>query len=110
MRPSTELKDDRLFRLEVVAWDRVVKERAWAVVTLHNVLGRIPAGQNYFVSREDALDYYLKVVVETPRASLDNRSPDPVPSIAQYTAWLKAENIYDPILNAGDTSRMDQLA
>lgn len=101
MRASKDLKDDRLFRLEIVRY-RGLKEREWIVATLHNVLGRIPAGQNHFASREDALDYYLKVVVETPRTSLGGRSPDPLPSIEQYTAWLKSEKLYDPILNLGD--------
>jgi hypothetical protein len=101
MHPSKVLKDDRVFRLEVVAWNRAVKGRAWVVVAIHNVIGRIPARQDYFATREDALDYYLKIVVETPRASLGDHSPDPLPSIEQYTAWLKSENIYDPVLNPG---------
>lgn len=101
MLPSKVLKDDRVFRLEVVAFDRTVKERAWAVVTIHNVLGRIPVRQDYFATREDALDYYLNIVVETPRVSLGDHSPDPLPSIEQYTAWLKSENLYDPVLNPG---------
>jgi hypothetical protein len=99
MHPSQVLEDDRVFRLEVVPWDPAVKERAWAVVTIHNVRGRIPARQDYFSTREDALEYYLKIVVETPRASLGDHSPDPLPSIEQYTAWLKTQNLHDPVLN-----------
>lgn len=102
MRPTKLLKDDRLFRLEIRTWSEL-KERSWAVITFHNLLfGYLPARQDYFASREDALAYYLKIVVETPRVSLDNHPPDPLPSIEKYTIWLKAENIYDPVLNPGD--------
>jgi hypothetical protein len=103
MRASKILMDDRLFRLEVVEWSGL-KDRPWAVATIHNLLGRIPAREDYFASREDALDYYLKVVVETPRVSFGGHPPDPVPSIEQYTAWLKSENLYDQVLNPCDLS------
>ena len=101
MRHWEVIQDDRLFRLEVSTHSDL-KDRPWAVITLHNVAGRIPTREDYFASREDALDYYLKIVVETPRVSLGSHSPDPPPSIEQYTAWLKSENLYDPVLNPGD--------
>ena len=101
MRVARALEDDRLYRLEVVAWGSP-KERPWAMVTLHNVYGRIPARQDYFATREEALEYSLQVVVETPRVSLGSTTPDPLPSIEEYTEWLKAENLHDQVLNAGD--------
>ena len=99
MRAPRVLEDDRLYRLEIVQWRSDLKGREWAVVTIHNLRGRLPARQDYFASQEDALSYYLKIVVETPRLSLGSRPPDPIPSLEQYSAWLKYENLYDPVLN-----------
>jgi hypothetical protein len=98
MRHWELIQDDRLFRLEISTHSDL-KDHPWAVVTLHNVAGRIPAREDHFASRETALNYYLKVVVETPRASLGNHSPDPLPSIEQYTTWLKSQNLHDAVLN-----------
>jgi len=98
MRPSRALQDDRLFRIEIKPW-KWSTERPWTVVTLHNVFATLPARQDHFASYAEALDYYLRVVVETPRISLGGHSPDPLPSIEQYTAWLKLEKLHDPVLN-----------
>jgi hypothetical protein len=98
MRPPRTLQDDRLYRMEIKQWNWS-EERPWTVVTLHNLFATLPARQDEFATHAEALRYYLKVVVETPRASLGGLSPDPLPSIGQYTAWLKLEKLHDPVLN-----------
>src|SRR3546814_12837669 len=60
-------------------------ERPWTVITIRNVPGYMPVRYDQFPSREDALTYFQEVVVETPRVSLGNSAPSPVPSIEQYT-------------------------
>src|SRR3546814_5985136 len=76
-------------------------ERPWTVITIRNVPGYMPVRYDQFPSREDALTYFQEVVVETTRVSLGNSDPSPVPSIEQYTSWLKLEKLYDPLLNPG---------
>lgn len=71
----------------------------WAVITRRNVPGYPPHRSDTFSSRAEAVEYYKKVVVETPRVSLGNKPPDPLPTLDAYTSWLLAENLYDPILN-----------
>jgi len=106
-------KDDRMFVLEL---SRVTTrsltssapaKNEWAVITRRNVPGYPPHRSDTFPSRTEALDYYNKVVVETPRVSLGSQSPQPPPTIAEYTAWLFAENLYDPILNPSARVKSD---
>ena len=52
-----------------------------------------------FPTKDGAVDYYKKVVVETPRVSLGNKSPEPTPTLDQYTSWLVAEHLFDALLN-----------
>ena len=69
------------------------------MITRRNVFDYPPYRIDPFPTREGALDYYNKIVVQTPRVSLGKQSPKPEPTIAEYTTWLVAENLYDPILN-----------
>ena len=48
--------------------------------------------------RAEARLGYKKVVVETPRVSLGNKSPEPTPTLDQYTSWLVAEYLFDALL------------
>lgn len=99
-------KDDRMFVLEVSpvttsSMDSTGTDRhKWAVITRRNVPGYPPYRSDTFTTRAEALQYYNQVVVETPRVSLGNKSPNPVPSLEEYQSWLVAENLYDPILNS----------
>ena len=100
-------KDDRMFVLEVTPvttrslTSSATEKREWAVVTRRNVAGYPPFRSDSFPSRDQALAYFNRIVVETPRVSLGNKSPDSPPSLEDYAAWLKSENLFDPILNAG---------
>ena len=102
--------DDRAFVLEI---SNVVKSSSrpgideverheWAVITRRNVLGYPPRRVDSFPSRPEAVEYYKEVVVGTPRVSLGESSPDPRPSIEEYTEWLVSEGLFDPVLNSGD--------
>lgn len=71
----------------------------WGVVTRRNVPGYPPHRVDSFPTRSEAVDYYRRVVVQTPRKSLGEKSPDPLPTLESYTAWLVNENLFDPILN-----------
>ena len=51
-----------------------------------------------------AIVFYKKVIVETPRVSLENNPPNPLPTLTEYTAWLVEENLYDPMLNPNATA------
>src|SRR3546814_882860 len=93
-RPPRSTRTDTLFPYTTLF-------RSWTVITIRNVPGYMPVRYDQFPSREDALTYFQEVVVETPRVSLGNSAPSPVPSIEQYTSWLKLENLYDPLLNPG---------
>jgi hypothetical protein len=79
--------------------------RAWVLITRRNVRGYPPVRQNEFGSVGEALAYYKKVVVTTPRLSLGKCSPDPTPTLEEYTAWLKSESISDPVLNPSTDGR-----
>lgn len=116
MRPKildVIFKDDRMFVLEVapvttrVLTSTAPEKLAWAVITRRNVPGYPPQRTDNFPTKAEAVDYYKKVVVETPRVSLGNKSPEPTPTLEQYTSWLLAENLYDPILNPNASMRPD---
>ena len=98
-------KDDRMFVLEIAPVTASSPtsispaKREWAVITRRNVPGYPPSRCDTFPTREEALAYFKRVVVETPRVSLDNQPPAPAPALEQYTSWLKSEDLYDPILN-----------
>lgn len=98
-------KDDRMFILEVAPvtthcpTSSAPKKQEWAVITRRNVPGYPPYRSDTFTTKTEALEYYKKVVVETPRVSLGNQPPNSSPSLEEYTTWLVAENLYDPALN-----------
>jgi hypothetical protein len=98
-------KDDRMFVLEVSAvttgslTSNAPERKEWAVITRRNVSGYPPFRTDSFPTRVEAIDYYKKIVVETPLISLDNQPQNPSPSIEEYTAWLVSEKLYDPVLN-----------
>lgn len=98
-------KDDRMFVLEVIPvttrslTSSASEKQEWAVITRRNVPGYPLHRSDTFPSRTEAIEYYKKVVVETPRVSLGNKSPVPPPSLEAYVSWLVAENVYDPLLN-----------
>ncbi|MFZ2236260.1 MAG: hypothetical protein WAV67_07785 [Dokdonella sp.] len=111
--------DDRMFVLEVTpveAGDNTsvvlapelssTKTREWAVVTRKNVPGFPPHRVDRFPTQAEAIDFYKRTVISTPRKSLGEKSPEPVPTLQQYTAWLVQENLFDPILN-GNGRRTD---
>ncbi len=105
--------DDRMFVLEITPIESsdgtsVVlapelsgsKVKEWAVVTRRNVQGYPPHRVDRFPTQLEAIGFYEKTVVSTPRKSLGEKSPNPIPTVQQYTAWLVQENLFDPVLNA----------
>jgi hypothetical protein len=107
--------DDRMYVLEVspvesrdatstvidLSGDRTrsTNPREWAVVTRRNVPGYPPRRVDHFPTKAEAIAYYKRVVVQTPRRSLGEKSPDPTPTLEAYTAWLGAEDLFDSVLN-----------
>jgi hypothetical protein len=95
-------RDDRVLVLEVVPVttrsSRGVEDR-WAVIARRNVPGYPPFRSDDFETKEEATDFFNKVIVETPRVSLKNKPSNPLPTLDEFTAWLIEENLYDPILN-----------
>ena len=73
--------------------------KEWALVTRRNVPGYPPHRVDHFPTEAEALAYYKRVVVETPRKSLSEKAPKPLPTLEQYTAWLVEQRLFDPILN-----------
>lgn len=106
-------KDDRMFVLEVCPvttrdlMSNTPEKQQWAVITRRNVPGYPPYRSDSFSTRAEAIEYYKKVVVETPRVSLGKKSPVPPPTLEAYTSWLVAENLYDPILNPNAPAKSD---
>jgi len=106
-------KDDRMFVLEVCPvttrslTSSAPEKQEWAVITRRNVPGYPPHRSDTFPNRGEAIDYYKKVVIETPRVSLGNKSPVPPPTLEAYTSWLVTENLYDPILNPSAPVKSD---
>lgn len=107
-------KDDRMFVLEITLattsslTSAAPKKQEWALVTRRNVPGYPPHSINSFATRAEAVEYYKKVVVETPRVSLGSKTPDPLPTIEDYTRWLIGEGLYDPLLNPDAPIDKDQ--
>jgi hypothetical protein len=97
--------DDRMFVLEVTSattrslTSTAPEKHEWAVITRRNIAGYPLYKSDSFDTRRNAEAYYKKVVVETPRVSLGEISPDPIPTLEEYTSWLQDENLFDPVLN-----------
>ena len=111
--------DDRMFVLEVTPVEsgdsesvvlagslRPEATKEWAVVTRRNVPGYPPVRVDRFPSQVQAVEFYKTTIVSTPRNSLGEQSPDPTPTLQQYTEWLALENLFDPVLNS-DGKRTD---
>ena len=105
--------DDRMFVLEITAVESGDEEsvvlatslkpeaaKEWTVVTRRNVPGYPPVRVDRFPSQAQAVSFYKETVVSTPRKSEGERSPEPVPTLQQYTKWLVQENLFDPVLNS----------
>jgi len=115
--------DDRMFVLEICLVEsrdatstvldisgrnsRASQAKEWAVVTRRNVPGYPPHRVDHFPTKAEAVAYYKRVVVQTPRKSLGEKSPDPVPTLEAYTAWLAEQELFDPILNPRASRRTD---
>ena len=112
--------DDRIFVLEISPIEsrdatstvldlsgKTSRPKEWAVVTRRNVPGYPPHRVDHFPSRAEAVAYYKRVVVQTPRKSLGEKSPDPAPTLEAYTAWLAEENLFDPVLNPTASRQTD---
>ena len=106
--------DDRMFVLEVTPVESGDSEsvvlaeslrpdatKEWAVVTRRNVPGYPPVRVDRFPSQVQAVEFYKTTIVSTPRKSLGEQSPDPTPTLRQFTEWLAQENLFDPVLNSG---------
>ena len=107
--------DDRIFVLEIspiesrdatftvldlsARTSRTSQPKEWAVVTRRNVPGYPPHRVDHFPTRAEAVAYYKRVVVQTPLKSLEEKSPDPAPTLEAYTAWLVSQELFDPVLN-----------
>jgi hypothetical protein len=98
-------KDDRMFVLEISQAatqsraSTATEKRVLAVVTRRNVPGIPPRRVDNFPTEAEAVDFYKKIVVTTPRVSLGEKPPEPTPTLHQYTSWLIAENLFDALLN-----------
>ena len=112
--------DDRIFVLEISPIEsrdatstvldlsgKTSRPKEWAVVTRRNVPGYPPHRVDHFPSKREAVAYYKRVVVQTPRKSLGETSPDPAPTLEAYTAWLAQENLFDPVLNPTASRQTD---
>lgn len=89
--------DDRKFVMEI-SRVTVNGEPKWAVITRRNVPGYPPYRTDDFETREDALEYYKKVVVETPLVSLNGQSPNPRKTLEEYKQWLIDTELKDDYL------------
>ena len=96
--------DDRVFILQIVSsesrgqYDQESTKKI-SVVTRRNKPGYPAWRIDDFDTYEEAKEFYLDIVVTTPRKSLDEKSPDPKPSLDEYTAWLIENKLEDQILN-----------
>jgi hypothetical protein len=103
--------DDRMFVLEISpVTTRTVTEpsqerQEWGAITRRNVPGYPPFRSDTFNTEEEALFFYKRTVVSTPRVSLGNQSPNPPPTLQQYTDWLIHSDTWDPVLNPNATRK-----
>jgi len=107
-------KDDRMFVLELrpVTTSALLSsdppKQQWGVITRRNVPGYPLYRCDNFPSRDEAINFYKQVAVETPRVSLGNKSPDTLPTIEEYTSWVKEQGLYDHLLNPDAPLNEDQ--
>jgi viroplasmin and RNaseH domain-containing protein len=76
----------------------VNRESKWAVITRRNVPGYPAFRLDSFETREEALEYYKAIVVETPLVSLNGESPNPRRTIEEYKKWLVDNGLADDYL------------
>ena len=89
--------DDRKFVMEI-SRVTVNGEPKWAVITRRNVPDYPAFRSDNFETKEEALEYYKSVVVETPLTSLNGQSPNPRKSIEEYKQWLIEKGLQDDYL------------
>jgi hypothetical protein len=89
--------DDRKFVMEI-SRVTVNGEPKWAVITRRNVPDYPAFRSDSFETREEALEYYKNVVVETPLVSLNGQSPNPRKTIEEYKQWLIDKGLTDNYL------------
>ena len=63
-------------------------KQVWYVATRRNTPRFPPYRVDRFASESEVIDSIKKVEPETPRVSLDGRSPSPVPTYAEHLKWL----------------------
>ena len=86
--------DDRKFVMEI-SRVTVNGEPKWSVITRRNVPDYPAFRSDSFETREEALEYYKNVVVETPLVSLNEQSPNPRKTIEEYKQWLIEKGLTD---------------
>lgn len=89
--------DDRKFVMEISRVS-VNGEPKWAVITRRNVPDYPAFRTDSFETREEALEYYKTIVVETPLVSLNGKSPNPRKTIEEYKQWLVEMQLTDDYL------------
>ena len=105
--------DDRMFVLELcqvtasTSPSKGPPKKQWAVITRRNVPDYPPHRCDDFATRSEAIDFYKQVVIKTLRVSHGKASPDPLPTIEEYTRWIKGEGLYDPLLNPDSSEKED---
>lgn len=60
------------------------ERRVRSITTRRNVPDYPPKRVDQFETYEEAIKFYKRVIVTTPRASLGEKSPDPTPSLEEH--------------------------
>ena len=88
---ETECFDDRLFVLEVrQVEDRREGEEKWALITRRNTWNYPVYRADGFATKQEDIDYLISVEPETPRISLEGKSPEETPDINEHRDWVRS--------------------
>lgn len=86
---GTDYFDDRIFVLSIQKVITKDDSEEWCLVTRRNTFGYPPTRADDFDSLEKAEEYRMQVEPQTPRISLHGRSPKPVPTYEEHSAWTE---------------------
>ena len=104
---NSQFLDDRMFVLEISKTKKRLEnpydsssgskeETSWSVITRRNIRKYPPIRVDSFKTKEEAIAYFKKVLPETPRVSLKEKSPSPIPSYEEHIKWLISNGIKPP--------------
>lgn len=90
--------DDRMFILEILPiivknFELTEEKEMWSVITRKNSPGYYPTRTDDFVTKDEAIEFYKKIILQTPLVSMKGKPLNTVPDYNTFVEKLKKQGI-----------------